>query len=131
MSTFTDAEEHACQALIQLAAREDLDLAGDLTSDALIPAKQTGAATFVARHPGRFLFGSDLVTRHGLVRDHYRSRYWCQRTLWESAWEGPSPIADPDYDGPGQPPLRGVDLPADVLRQIYRDNAARVLPNKE
>jgi nicotinate-nucleotide pyrophosphorylase (carboxylating) len=52
MSTFTDAEEHACRALIQLAAREDLDLAGDLTSDALIPAKQSGAATFAARRPG-------------------------------------------------------------------------------
>ena len=83
----------------------------------------------LCRHPGRFLFGSDLVTRHGLVRDHYVSRYWCQRTLWESGWEGPSPIADPDYPaelGPG-PALRGLGLPADVLRQVYRDNARRVL----
>ena len=52
MSTFNDAEERFCRALIQLAAREDLDLAGDLTSDALIPAKQSGAATFVTRRPG-------------------------------------------------------------------------------
>ena len=28
---------------------------------------------------------------------HYVSRYWTQRTLWESDWEGRSPIADPDY----------------------------------
>lgn len=85
----------------------------------------------IARHPTRFLFGSDLVTRHGLTREHYVSRYWCQRTLWESTWAGPSPIADPDHvrseDGPPTPTLRGVGLPADVLRQVYVDNARRLL----
>jgi predicted TIM-barrel fold metal-dependent hydrolase len=98
-----------------------------------VSARRNAIRSLVCRHPDRFLFGSDVVTRHGLVREHYVSRYWCQRTLWESAWEGPSPIADLDYladAGPG-PVLRGLDLPADVLRQIYRDNAARVLPNKE
>jgi hypothetical protein len=29
----------------------------------------------------------------------------------------PSPIADPDSDGP--PEIRGLDLPVDVLEQIY------------
>ena len=85
----------------------------------------------IARHPERFFFGSDLVTRHFLVREHYVSRYWCQRTLWESDWQGPSPIADPDYtpaDGESQSPwLRGVHLPDDVLRRVYHDNAARLL----
>src|SRR5438552_13099133 len=52
MTPLTDPEARACRALIQLAAREDLGLAGDLTTDALIPAEQTGSATFVARHPG-------------------------------------------------------------------------------
>src|SRR5262249_36483973 len=82
------------------------------------------------RDPGSFLFGSDLVTRPGLVRGHYESRYWCHRTLWESSWEGPSPIADPDYNPPagehGTPMLRGLDLPAAVLRQLYHDNVARL-----
>jgi hypothetical protein len=86
----------------------------------------------VLRHPDRFLFGSDLVTRHGLVRDHYVSRFWCQRTLWESDWEGPSPIADPDYQppapgGPATPLLRGLALPAEVLTQVYHGNARRLL----
>lgn len=83
----------------------------------------------IRRFPTRFLFGSDLVTRHGLTRDHYVSRYWCQRTLWESAWEGRSPIADPDWKGESGPTpmLRGVDLPADVLRAVYVDNARRLL----
>jgi hypothetical protein len=85
----------------------------------------------VCRHPTRFLFGSDLVTRPGLVPEHYVSRYWCQRTLWESDWQGPSPIQDPDFtptpDGPSSPTLRGVDLPPDVLTQVYRTNALRLL----
>jgi hypothetical protein len=85
----------------------------------------------ILRHPTRFLFGSDLVTRHTLEREHYVSRYWAQRTLWESNWVGRSPIADPDYkvaEGePATPMLRGVDLPEDVLEQVYRLNAQRLL----
>src|SRR5262249_47031834 len=69
----------------------------------------------MCRQPDRFFFGSDLVTRHTLDREHYISRYWCQRTLWESTWEGPSPIADADWTpaagGPKLPMLRGVGLP--------------------
>jgi hypothetical protein len=66
-----------------------------------------------------------------LQREHYVSRYWCQRTLWESAWEGRSPIADPDYTPPGEPAtplLRGLHLPDDVLRQVYHANTRRLLP---
>jgi predicted TIM-barrel fold metal-dependent hydrolase len=85
----------------------------------------------ICRYPERFLFGSDLVTRHGLVREHYVSRYWCQRTLWESTWQGPSPIADPDWKpaegGPSTPLLHGVGLPADVLDKVYLRNAERLL----
>jgi predicted TIM-barrel fold metal-dependent hydrolase len=94
-------------------------------------AHRDAVRALVLRHPGRFLFGSDLVTRHGLTREHYVSRYWCQRTLWESAWEGPSPIADPDYapppGGPPTPTLRGLALPAEVLAAVYHENAARLL----
>lgn len=85
----------------------------------------------VCKFPERFLFGTDLVTRHTLNREHYVSRYWCQRTLWESDWTGPSPIADADYtpppEGPGTPTLHGVGLPADVVDLVYRRNAERLL----
>ncbi len=85
----------------------------------------------VCRHPTRFLFGVDLVTRHHLTREHYASRYWCQRTLWESDLDTPSPIADPDYvpppHGPATPRLRGLHLPADVLDLVYQSNARRLL----
>jgi predicted TIM-barrel fold metal-dependent hydrolase len=96
-----------------------------------VSARRDAVRSLVCRHPDRFLFGSDLVTRHHLPREHYVSRYWAQRTLWESDWEGESPIADPDYrPGPGEPatpPLVGLELPADVLRRVYHDNAARLL----
>jgi hypothetical protein len=77
------------------------------------------------------LFGSDLVPRPALDREHYVSRYWCERSLWESDWEGPSPIQDPDFtppeNGPSTPTLRGLALPPDVLVQLYRTNALRLL----
>ncbi len=84
----------------------------------------------ICRFPDRFLFGSDLVTRHHLDREHYVSRYWCQRTLWESLWEGYSPIKDPDHpqdsDGP-TPLLRGINLPMDVLEKVYYANAVKLV----
>jgi hypothetical protein len=96
-----------------------------------VSAHRDAIRGLVCRHPGRFLLGSDLVTRHHLVPEHYVSRYWCQRTLWESSWEGRSPIADPDYQAgasePSTPPLRGLDLPESVLEQVYQGNARRLL----
>jgi len=96
-------------------------------------ARAGAIRSLVCRYPDRFLFGSDLVTRYPLPRDHYVSRYWCQRTLWESGWEGPSPIADPEHaPGPGctpTPTLRGLGLPRDVLEKLYFGNASRILHN--
>lgn len=85
----------------------------------------------VTRRADRFLFGTDLVTRHHLTREHYVSRYWCQRTLWESTWNGPSPIADADWKpGEGEPTLptlQGVGLSEDVIEMVYHRNARRLL----
>jgi hypothetical protein len=96
-----------------------------------VSAHRDAVRTLVCRHPDRFLFGSDLVTRHQLTREHYMSRYWCQRTLWESNWEGGSPIADPDYAAglgePTTPLLRGVGLPPEVLERVYHSNATELL----
>jgi predicted TIM-barrel fold metal-dependent hydrolase len=96
-----------------------------------VPAHRDAVRGVICRHPDRFLFGSDLVTRHHLEREHYVSRYWCQRTLWESDWVGRSPIADPDYphaEGePATPLLQGLALPADVLEKVYQANARRLL----
>lgn len=96
-----------------------------------VSAHREAVRDVMGRHPERFLFGSDLVTRHQLPRDHYASRYWCHRTLWETDWEGRSPIADPDYTpepgGPATPLLQGLHLPMEVLTRVYRANAVRLL----
>ena len=96
-----------------------------------VSAHAAAVRELLCRHPQRFLFGSDLVTRHHLPREHYVSRYWCQRTLWESTWQGRSPIADADYQHtdaePATPMLQGLGLPAEVLKRIYHDNACRLL----
>jgi hypothetical protein len=96
-----------------------------------VSAHREAIRSLLCRHPDRFLFGTDLVTRTGLVREHYVSRYWCQRTLWESDWDGHSPIADPDWTAPAgeaaTPPLRGLALPLEVLRRVYCSNAEELL----
>jgi predicted TIM-barrel fold metal-dependent hydrolase len=96
-----------------------------------VSPRREAIRSLICRHPDRFLFGSDQVTRHALVREHYLSRYWCQRTLWESDWNGPSPIADPDSaagGGPSTPQLHGLGLPEEVLEKLYRGNVLRLFP---
>lgn len=125
--------EHAdhLEALLERYPNLFLDTSATKWQVREVSAHRDAIRGLVCRHPDRFLFGSDLVTRHHLVREHYVSRYWCQRTLWESRWEGPSPIADPDYKGPDgtpvPPPLRGLALPEDVLENVYQGNARRLL----
>jgi predicted TIM-barrel fold metal-dependent hydrolase len=125
--------EHAdhLQELLERYPHLNLDTSATKWQVREVSAHAAAIRDLVCRHPQRFLFGSDLVTRHGIPRDHYVSRYWCQRTLWESSWEGRSPIADPDYQAPAGEPssplLRGVGLPLDVLEQVYHHNACRLL----
>ena len=125
--------EHAdhLEALLERYPHLYLDTSATKWQVREVSAHRAAIRALVCRHPDRFLFGSDLVTRHHLPREHYVSRYWCQRTLWESDWEGPSPIADPDYTppegGPATPPLLGLELPPAVLEQVYYGNARRLL----
>ena len=80
---------------------------------------------FILRNADRILFGSDLVVRDEYKTfDHYASRYWAHRMMWESDYRGESPIDDPDADDP--PKLAGVDLPAEILHKVYRENAIRL-----
>jgi predicted TIM-barrel fold metal-dependent hydrolase len=119
------------EALLERYAHFHLDTSATKWQVREVSARATAIRDLVRRYPDRFLFGSDLVTRHHLVREHYVSRYWCQRTLWESDRESPSPIADPDYwprsSSQRTPTLRGLNLPDDVLAKVYHDNARRLL----
>ena len=108
---------------------------------------------FLTRWSGRILFGSDIVSEEvHLVKkdgptpgrifgdlasspeeafDLYASRYYALRTMWETGYEGESPIADPDlamvdparFDGMSAPTLQGLALPPEMLRTLYRGAA--------
>ena len=125
--------EHAdhLQALLESYPNYYIDTSATKWQVREVSAHRDAIRALLCRFPDRFLFGSDLVTREHLSHEHYVSRYWCQRTLWETAWEGRSPIADPDYlpepGGPPSPPLLGLGLPLDVLAKIYHFNACRLL----
>jgi hypothetical protein len=110
--------------------------------------------TFLTKHQGRIMFGSDIVTMDEHLTpatdklemaakassaedawDLYASRYWALRKLWETDYDGESPIADPDlkmvepsrFDDMSAPILRGVKLPPQLLRSLYHDAAAKLL----
>lgn len=103
---------------------------------------------FLERYRGRVLFGSDIVTSdehlHPTDLDHpafgnqlahapedafdlYAGRYWAQRVMWETDYDGESNIADPDlalvepdaYDELSAPRLVGRSLPPDLLDALY------------
>ncbi len=77
--------------------------------------------------PGNERFGSQLATNECEAFELYASRYWAQRTMWETGYDGESPIADPDlamveperFDAMSAPRLVGRGLPAEMLRVLY------------
>ncbi len=108
---------------------------------------------FFERWRGRVLFGSDIVTTDEHFQDDhsergmghlasderqafdlYASRYYALRTLFETDYEGESPIADPDlsmvdptrFDSMSAPALRGMQLPTPLLRTLYAEAAQRL-----
>lgn len=108
--------------------------------------------SFLERWSGRVLFGTDIVTmdEHLVVTepdpdrmvaqqadspdsalDLYASRFWAMRVLFETDFEGESPIADPDlamvepdrFDAMDAPRLLGKSLPRPLLEVLYRGAA--------
>ena len=109
---------------------------------------------FLRQWQGRIMFGSDIVTSDEHLNagqtqndvhtradsaeeafDLYASRYWVFRTLFETDYDGESPIADPDlsmvdpdrYDEMDAPQLVGKSVPHDLLRSLYHDAAHDLL----
>ena len=101
---------------------------------------------FLTKWRGRVLFGSDIVTRDEHLEttestafaanqasnaeeafELYASRYWALRTLFETDYDGESPIADPDlmkvapeqFDAMSAPRLRGCGLEGNELATVY------------
>lgn len=109
---------------------------------------------FFNQWKGRLLFGSDIVVTDSHLSndgaddemaskakgeaeafDLYASRYWALRTLFETSFTGPSPIADPDlsmvepekYTESDSPQLVGWDLTIDLLQSLYHGAADKLL----
>lgn len=114
---------------------------------------------FFEKWQGRILFGSDIVTtdehlvpppsqgdnaRHPMADladspqaafDLYASRYLALRMMFETDYDGQSPIADPDLrmvdpsiaDPLAAPRLRGLRLPRQLLATLYRGAAEAFL----
>ena len=110
------------QALLEKYPQFHIDTSATKWQVREVSPRADAHRNLVTKFADRFLFGTDLVTRQTLAREHYVSRYWCQRTLWESEWVGPSPIADGDYTPPegeaSTPTLRGVGLSDEVLALV-------------
>lgn len=93
------------------------------------PALAQAPPAQAARHPM-----ADLADGPEAAFDLYASRYFVLRTLFETRYDGESVIADPDlmmvdpsrYGEMSAPRLRGIDLPTDVLADLYHRNAERL-----
>ena len=85
--------------------------------------QRSAAREFFRRWAERICFGTDQVVLKEPDPVRYTVRYWVHQMFWETDLVCPSPIADPDADG--TPMLRGLDLPEDVLEQVYWKNAER------
>lgn len=81
---------------------------------------------FMMKYADRVLFGTDVFAGRG-ERDYYSGRYLAQRILWETDELGtPLPIPDADTVNIGGTFINGLDLPLDVLRKLYWENAERL-----
>jgi hypothetical protein len=116
---------------------------------------RAAAAEFMVKWTGRLLFGSDIVVTDDHLQpakataspmgdladspaaawELYASRYWTLRTMWETAYDGESPIADPDlatvepekHDAMSAPRLVGLSLPRETLAALYAGTAEAVV----
>jgi predicted TIM-barrel fold metal-dependent hydrolase len=85
--------------------------------------QRKAAREFLRRWADRICFGTDQVVLEDSDPVRYTMRYWVHQMFWETDLVCPSPIADPDSRG--RPYIRGLDLPEDILEQLYWKTAER------
>jgi len=84
------------------------------------------AREFMLMYSDRVLFGTDIFGGRG-ERDYFSGRYLAQRILWETGErDTPLPIPDADTVNTGGTFINGLNLPLDVLRKLYWENANRI-----
>ena len=100
------------------------------TSSARWMARELGrypkkAREFFIKYSDRILFGTDLVQdRNKPISDYYRTRYFTFLAILEtSCRDVPLPFPDPENDNNTK--INGLDLPLDVLKKIYWENAIK------
>jgi predicted TIM-barrel fold metal-dependent hydrolase len=96
---------------------------------------------FFNKWQDRLLFGSDIVTSNEHLNDQstpaldlYASRYWALRTLFETDYQGISPIVDPDlemispdkYNSNSSAILKGQAISNKILEKIYYKNSVNL-----
>jgi predicted TIM-barrel fold metal-dependent hydrolase len=90
---------------------------------------------FALRNRGRLLFGSDIVAEDkDMSYDLFASRYWALRTMFETDYDGMSPIVDPDLHMVDQrvpkdatAALRGAAIDEATLGVLYKGAARNLL----
>ena len=112
--------------LLQTYPDLTLDLSATTWMVRELSNQHDAARDFVIRWQDRLVWGSDQVSFPNRDSEFYASRWWCHRKLWETDWQGDSPIADPAAPG-GVAHLHGLDLPTDVLTKLYRTNIVHLL----
>ena len=85
------------------------------------------AREFFIKYSDRILFGSDLVQdRNKPVSTYYRTRYFTFQAILEtSVRDLPLPFPDPENNN--ETKINGLDLPLDILKKIYWENANKFL----
>jgi len=83
------------------------------------------AREFFIKYSDRILFGTDLVQdRNKPISEYYRTRYFTFLAILEtSCRDVPLPFPDPENDNNTN--INGLDLPLDVLKKIYWENAIK------
>jgi predicted TIM-barrel fold metal-dependent hydrolase len=84
--------------------------------------QREAARAFFARYADRLLFGTDQLVLDEPDPERYLVRYWIHQMFWETDLVCPLPL-----DDDGEPVLRGLALPPEILRKVYWENAARWL----
>ncbi len=80
------------------------------------------ARAFFLKYEDRILFGTDGNPDEVIYRQYFRFLETADEYFDYPGW--------PQYN-PGRWKIYGLDLPDDVLRKVYRDNAARLLKRRE
>jgi len=111
------------ERLLKTYPSYSLDLAPGVELYHNLTARRDAAREFFIRHADRIIFGTDFGIPCGWSRD----RGMMIRRFLETADEFPVPQDDPLMAPDDRPPLRGLELPRDVLRQIYAENFRRLV----